>query len=78
MPRLKSYDPYGKLRILIVGSMKTQKITQADVGEWLGYARQTVNYKLKHPEELTAQELRCLARKLRIPAEDMRQSIPFG
>lgn len=78
MPKLKKPpDRYQKFRVLVRGTMADQRVTQTDVAGWFGCARQTVNYKLRSPDLLTLGELRTLSGKLGIPADEMREAIPF-
>lgn len=78
MPKLKRPpDRYEPFKILVLGRMKLMHVNQQNVADWFGCCRQTVNYKLKTPTLLTLGELTTLARKLDIPADEMRRAIPF-
>lgn len=73
MPRLKRPpDPYRDLRIMFLGEMGVQNVTQEQLGQWIGYSRVTANKRLKHPETLTLRELRTVADKLGIPLDALR------
>lgn len=66
---------YDNLRILIRGTMAVKGATNTDLAAWLGYSRNTITKKMRHPEELTIAEAKTVARKLGIPIEKWMEAI---
>lgn len=64
-----------KLGVLILGTMDMLDKDYADLGRIMGCSEGTARNRMKHPGDLTVDELTALSRGLRIPIEEIRQAI---
>lgn len=69
MPRIRQLaDKYAMAdwSAHIVGRMKTDKISQAKLGETLGVSQQAISKMLRKPEEITIRDLRTVCKVVNI------------
>ena len=78
MPKVKrTPDRYDSMRLLLQGKRAVLGFTYRDIAERLDCSPETVRTRLSSPGNLTVNELRQYSRILDIPADDLRQAIPF-
>lgn len=58
-------------QIVMANAISTGYATQTELSKALGYSQQLMSYKLRHPESITLPELGAIARKTRMPEEDI-------
>lgn len=79
MPKIKRQpDRYDPMRRLLQGQRAILGFTYRDIAERLNCSPETVRTRISSPGNLTVQELRQYSRILEIPADDLRQAIPFS
>lgn len=78
MPKLKTRpQPHEKLGLLLGGTCFQRDLGAADVGRILGCCETTARSRLRHPGDLTVDELTRLAKRLEIPIDDLRAAIRY-
>lgn len=80
MPKVTSMqhrDKQSELAVLIAGTLTVSGRTQEDLARSLGVCRKTVSTLLKHPSDLSLEQLVKISKALDIPADLIREKICF-
>lgn len=80
MPKTKlqtRQPPHAQLGLLLGGICFQREISAADVGRILGCCETTARSRLRHPGDLTIDELTRLAKRLDIPIDELRAAIRY-
>jgi len=80
MPKTKlqtRQPPHAKLAVLLNGTVAVQELTTNDVAQMMGVSPPTALSRLRHPGNLTVDELTRLGKRAGIPIEDLRGAITY-
>ena len=80
MPKTKLQKPrvaHEDLGLLLGGVCFQRDLSAAEVGRILGCCETTARSRLRHPGDLTVDELTRLARRLEIPIDKLRAAISY-
>ena len=80
MPKTKlqtRLPTHARLGALINGTLSMQRRGTADVAAWLRCSRPTAASRLRHPGDLTVDELTRLGKSAGIPIDELRAAISY-
>ena len=80
MPKVKYMTrktPHVKLGILLNGACQFAGLNAIAVGKFIGRCEDTALDRLRHPGDLTVDELMKLGKAAEIPIEDLRAALQY-
>ena len=78
MPKIKRRsDRFDRMRVLLMGQRELLGMGYEELGQKVGSATGTAYNRVRHPENMTIDELRRYGHALEIPADDLRAAIPM-